>query len=60
MMVFELISAKDRDVLGFTANQVGANLPPEYAPGTPATAGGTVLVTDTEDKSDAGQGTSWT
>jgi hypothetical protein len=53
MRVFVFISTKDRDVLGFTAGQAGANLPPEYAPWTPATEGGAVLVHDAESESDA-------
>jgi hypothetical protein len=53
MRVFVFISTKDRDVLGFTANQAGANLPSEYAPWAPATEGGTVLMGDAENESDA-------
>ena len=53
MRVFVFISTTDRDVLGFTADQAGANLPPEYAPWTPATEGGAVLVHNAEDESDA-------
>jgi hypothetical protein len=53
MRVFVFISAKDRDVLGFTADQAGANLPREYAPWTAATEGGAVLVRDAESESDA-------
>jgi hypothetical protein len=53
MKVFVFISAKDWDVLGFTADQVGANLPREYAPWTAATEGGAVLVHDAESETDA-------
>ena len=53
MRVFVFISARDQDVLGFTADQVGANLPREYAPWTAATEGGAVLVHDVESESDA-------
>jgi hypothetical protein len=53
MRVFVFVSTKDQDVLGFTADQVGANLPREYAPWTAATEGGAVLVHDAESESDA-------
>ena len=52
MRVFVFISATDRDVLGFTADQVGANLPREYAPWTAATEGGAVLVHNAASESD--------
>jgi hypothetical protein len=52
MRVFVFISAKDEDVLGFTADQVGANLPREYAPWTAAAEGGAVLVHDAKNESD--------
>lgn len=32
IMVFVFISARDREVLGFTADQTGGNLPAAYAP----------------------------
>jgi hypothetical protein len=44
MRVFVFISTKDRNVLGFTANQSGSNLPPDYAPWEPAAPGGAVMV----------------
>jgi hypothetical protein len=53
MRVFVFISAKDHDVLGFTTDQVGVNLPREYAPWTAAAEGGAVLVHDAESESDA-------
>jgi hypothetical protein len=53
MRIFVFISAKDQDVLGFTADQVGANLPREYAPWTAAAEGGAVLVHDAENEPDA-------
>lgn len=40
-------------MLGFTADQAGANLPPVYAPWTAATEGGAILVHDAESESDA-------
>lgn len=49
MRVFVFISGRDRDVVGFTANQRGANLPPDYAPWNPAAAGGAVLLGDDAD-----------
>jgi hypothetical protein len=53
MRVFVFISAKDQDVLGFTADQVGANLPREYAPWTAAAEEGAVLAQDAESETDA-------
>src|ERR1700744_3850483 len=53
MRVFVFISAKDQDVLGFTTDQVGANLPRDYAPWVAATEGGAVLVNDAESEADA-------
>jgi hypothetical protein len=49
MRVFAFISGRDRDVLGFTAHQDGANLPSGYAPWNPAAAGGAVLLGDDAD-----------
>jgi hypothetical protein len=43
-MIFVFVSSKDREVLGFTADQTGGNLPSGYAPWEPATGGGAVLV----------------
>ncbi|WP_158933165.1 hypothetical protein [Acidisphaera sp. S103] len=44
MRIFVFISAKDPDLLGFTASQTAANLPRDYAPWTPAETGGAVLL----------------
>jgi hypothetical protein len=44
MRIFVFISAKDPELLGFTASQAAENLPGDYAPWTPAEAGGAVLL----------------
>jgi hypothetical protein len=44
MRVFVFISARDPDLLGFTASQAAENLPADYAPWLPAEAGGVVLL----------------
>jgi hypothetical protein len=49
MRVFVFIYTKDREVLGFTADQAAANLPPDYAPSKPATHGGADLLGDYPD-----------
>jgi hypothetical protein len=46
---FVFVSTKDREVLAFTADQAGANPPPDYAPSKPATHGGAVLHGDYPD-----------
>ena len=53
MRIFVFTSSKNCDVLGFTVDQAGANLPCAYAPWIAATEGGAVLVHDTENESDA-------
>jgi hypothetical protein len=42
--VFVFRSIRDGDVLGFTPDQRGANLPAPYAPWHPAVEGGAILV----------------
>jgi hypothetical protein len=49
MRIFVFISSKDNEVLGFTNDQAGANLPPDYAPWEPATHGGAPLSADYPD-----------
>lgn len=44
MRIFVFVSTRDRDVLGFTANQTAKNLPADYAPWEPAEDGGAVLL----------------
>jgi hypothetical protein len=44
MRIFVFISAKDPSLLGFTASETAGNLPRDYAPWTPAEAGGAVLL----------------
>ena len=51
MRVFVFISIRDREVLGFTPDQTGGNLPLPYAPWHPASEGGAVLVGDDSDAS---------
>ena len=38
-MVFLFLSQADRDLMGFTVDKTGSNLPPEYAPWKPASGG---------------------
>jgi hypothetical protein len=42
-MIFVFFSSKDADVLAFTSDQSGSNLPLDYAPWKPAAEGGAVL-----------------
>ena len=44
MRVFVFISTRDREVIGFTTDQEGGNLPPGYAPWRSAAGGGAVLL----------------
>ncbi len=44
MRIFVFTSLKDPDLLGFTHDAAGGNLPPAYAPWQPSTEGGAVLV----------------
>jgi hypothetical protein len=44
MRVFVFISTKDREVIGFTADQEGGNLPPGYGPWRSAAEGGAILL----------------
>jgi hypothetical protein len=44
MRVFVFISTRDRELIGFTADQEGANLPPGYGPWRSAAEGGAVLL----------------
>ena len=44
MRIFVFISAKDPELLGFTASQAAENLPVVYAPWIPAETGGAVLL----------------
>ena len=54
MRTFVFNSRVDPGVLGFTHDATGSNLPPEYAPWTPATEGGAILLgDDTDHVSDA-------
>ena len=41
-MVFLFFSQVDRDLLGFTADKTGSNLPPEYAPWKHALGGAAI------------------
>ena len=54
MIIFVFTSTRDRQLLGFTADQAGSILPPGYAPWEPAAEGGAVLVGgDTDPVSEA-------
>jgi hypothetical protein len=43
MMIFVFLSAIDRDLVGYTADPSGTNLPPAYAPWEAANQGSAVL-----------------
>jgi hypothetical protein len=44
IIIFVFMSTRDRQLLGFTADQAGGDLPQGCAPWEPATEGGAVLV----------------
>jgi hypothetical protein len=49
MRVFVFISTVDQDVLGFTSEKSGSNLPPSYAPWTSATPAGAMMMSGDPD-----------